>query len=299
MMSDKLTPPPLVSVIIPCYNHGKYLGTAIESVLAQTYAHKEIIVVDDGSTDNTKFVSESFSGVNYIYQSNLGLSAARNTGIDKCNGQFVVFLDADDWLMTDALKMNLAYLSREPDAAFVSGAHLKVMEARNFIEEKKIAVDDNHYQRLLMGNFIAMHAAVMYRRWVFNIFRYDTGLFALEDYDMYLKISRKYKIIHHQQIVAAYRIHQHNMSGNIPLMLGSALLVLKRQEPLLLNKAEYKSYCYGLKYWKNYYSGSLYRNLASESWPVIKKRKQELQMLLSYNVPLYLKLLLKKIINAG
>jgi len=299
MMYDKPTSQPLVSVIIPCYNHGKYLGTAIESVLAQTYAHTEVIVVDDGSTDNTKFVSESFSEVNYIYQPNQGLSAARNTGIDKCQGQFVVFLDADDWLMTDALKINLAYLTREQDVAFVSGAHVMVVESRNMVEEKKIIVDDNHYQRLLMGNFIAMHAVVMYQRWVFDIFRFDTELPALEDYDMYLKISRKHRIIHHQQMIAAYRIHQQNMSGNIPLMLESVLLVLKRQEPMLINETEYKSYYHGLKYWKDYYSGSLYRSLAIESWPVIKKRKQELNMLLSYNVSLFFKLLLKKIIHVG
>jgi len=299
MIPDTPIAQPLVSVIIPCYNHGEYLNTAIESILTQSYPHVEIFIVDDGSTDNTKLVAEKFTTVNYIYQSNQGLSAARNAGIDKCKGQFVVFLDADDWLLADAIKINLAYFKQDPDVAFVSGAHVKVIESRNLIEEKKIIVDDNHYQRLLMGNFIAMHAVVMYQRWVFNQFHFDTGLFALEDYDMYLKITRKHKVIHHQQIIAAYRIHQHNMSGNIPLMLESALLVLKRQEPMLLSQAEYKSYRHGLKYWKDYYSGSLYRNLVIESWPGIKKRKQDLKMLFLYNAPLYLKLLFKKIINVG
>ena len=71
----------LVSVIIPCYNHGAYLVEAIESILAQTYPNIEIIVVDDGSTDNTKEVACGFEKVRYIYQTNAGLSAARNTGI--------------------------------------------------------------------------------------------------------------------------------------------------------------------------------------------------------------------------
>ena len=173
------------------------------------------------------------------------------------------------------------------------------MEEKNLFEEKKVIVNDDHYQHFLKGNYVAMHATVMYRRWVFDQFRFDTSLRALEDYDMYLKVSRCYPVIHHQKLVAAYRIHDNNMSGNIPLMLESVLSVLKRQESLLLNKAEYKCYCYGLKYWKDYYSGMLYRNLGMESWSTIKKRKQELKMLFSYNVPLYIKLLLKKIINAG
>jgi glycosyltransferase involved in cell wall biosynthesis len=75
--------PPLVSVVIPCYNHGAYLAEAIESIQAQTYPNIEILVIDDGSTDNTKEVACGFEKVQYHYQPNAGLSAARNTGIKK------------------------------------------------------------------------------------------------------------------------------------------------------------------------------------------------------------------------
>src|SRR5688572_7471549 len=96
---------PLVSVIIPCYNHALYLREAIGSVEQQTYTHTEIIVVDDGSTDETKLVVSSFPSVKYIHQHNSGLSAARNKGIEEASGQYLVFLDADDWLYPDAIRI--------------------------------------------------------------------------------------------------------------------------------------------------------------------------------------------------
>ena len=94
---------PLVSVIIPCYNHAQFLPDAIRSVQQQTYSPVEIVVVNDGSTDDTETVAKQFDTVKHIYQTNRGLSAARNTGIEHSSGEFLVFLDADDWLYKDAV----------------------------------------------------------------------------------------------------------------------------------------------------------------------------------------------------
>ena len=114
---------PLVSVVIPCFNHGRFLPEAIESVLAQTYPWIEILVVDDGSTDNTREVAAQYPHVRYVYQHNQGLSAARNTGIRHSTGDFLVFLDADDLLYPGAIACNVGYMQEQQDAAFVSGAH--------------------------------------------------------------------------------------------------------------------------------------------------------------------------------
>ncbi|CAN5622873.1 hypothetical protein BH10BAC3_BH10BAC3_24220 [soil metagenome] len=286
-----------VSVIIPCYNHGYYLSKAIESVQSQQYPGIEIIVVDDGSKDNTKQVSNGYQNVKYIYQQNQGLSAARNTGINNSSGKYLVFLDADDWLLENAIKINLKYLAANPKVAFVSGAHLKFLEDKNTYEEKKIIVNEDHYQHFLKGNYVAMHATVMYQRWIFDQFKFDTSLRALEDYDMYLEISRHYEVMHHQELIAAYRIHDSNMSGNIPLMLNSALTSLKNQEPLLKNVAEKICYNDGVNYWKAYYIGILYRNLAKLPWGVIKNKKIELNMLFANSKILFAKLLLKKLLH--
>lgn len=100
MLSKLTAVSSLVSVVITCYNHGQYLARAIESVLSQNHKETEIIVVDDGSTDDTKSVAQNYPNVKYVYQSNQGLSVARNTGIDYSSGAYLVFLDADDWLFT-------------------------------------------------------------------------------------------------------------------------------------------------------------------------------------------------------
>src|SRR5690349_15716190 len=94
----------LVSIIIRCYNQGHFLGEAIDSALRQTYPHVEIIVIDDGSTDNTAEVVARYRGVRSIRQPNLGRCAAGNTGLGESRGEYLVFLDADDRLLPDAVE---------------------------------------------------------------------------------------------------------------------------------------------------------------------------------------------------
>src|SRR5690349_757340 len=90
---------PLVSVIIPCYRQGQFLRTAIDSALAQSYPHIEVLVVNDGSDDDTETIAQSYAGrIQYLHRANGGLSAARNTGILQARGTYLKFLDADDHL---------------------------------------------------------------------------------------------------------------------------------------------------------------------------------------------------------
>ena len=262
MKTPANNPTPLVSVIIPCYNHGRYLPEAFASIWQQAYPAIEVIVVDDGSVDNTKEVTQNTPHVTYIYQSNQGLSAARNTGIKNSHGEYLVFLDADDWLLPGAIATNVEYLQQNEHLAFVSGTHDKVFEDGRIIEEVQ-EVKGDYYCHLLRGNYIGMHATVMYRRWVFEKFQYDTSQRNCEDYDLYLKIARKHPVLHHTQKIAAYRFHSSNMSGNIPAMLHGVLKVLKRQEGVLENEAEKKAYKEGQSIWKEYYCNQLYQAIRS------------------------------------
>jgi glycosyltransferase involved in cell wall biosynthesis len=110
----------IVSVIIPTYNHAQYVGDAIQSVLDQEYRNFEIIVVDDGSTDDSQAVVAEFGAqVRYIWQENRGLSAARNTGIEAANGAYISLLDADDMLEPRFLGTLVSILEAEPDFAGV------------------------------------------------------------------------------------------------------------------------------------------------------------------------------------
>ncbi len=112
---------PLVSVIIPCYNQGRFLSSALHSLLSQTWQHWEAIVVDDGSTDDTSQVVERFQDprVCYFYQQNNGVSAARNSGLEQARGDFVAFLDADDAWRREFLERTLVTLLNDPRLGMV------------------------------------------------------------------------------------------------------------------------------------------------------------------------------------
>lgn len=110
---------PRVSVLIPCYNAGKYLGAALDSVLAQTCQDFEIIVVDDGSQDDSAAVAARYSRVRYFYHAHSGISVTRNLAISKAQGDFVAFLDADDLWVPEKLEKQVAYLDSHPDCQLV------------------------------------------------------------------------------------------------------------------------------------------------------------------------------------
>ncbi len=282
---------PLVSVIIPSYNHGIYLQEAFNSIRQQGYPSVEIIVVDDGSTDNTRQVAESASDVIYIYQLNQGLSAARNTGIKHSKGEYLVFLDADDWLLPGSLQTNLSYLLENKDLAFVSGAHDKVFTKEGIILEEASTVNSNYYCQLLQGNYIGMHATVMYRRKVFDEFKYDVSLKACEDYDLYLNITKRYPVLHHTKKIAAYRLHSFNMSGNVPLMLTTVLEVLERQNTHVTTHEEKTALLKGHRAWKEYYCNEMYQKYLKDTRPL---SKDALSLLAKYKPLLALSYIQKK-----
>ena len=255
---------PLVSVIIPCCNHGVYLTEAFRSIWHQDYPATEILVVDDGSSDNTREVVAAYPDVRYIHQANRGLSSARNTGIASAKGEFLVFLDADDWLLPGALSTNAGYLLQNHALAFVSGGHKKVFVAEGRVETETREVPSDHYVHLLRGNYIGMHAAVMYRKSVFDQYSYDPMLKACEDYDLYLRVARHHLVGHHTGLMAAYRLHDSNMSGNISLMLSTVLTVLERQQPFLQTPSEKEAYAFGQQNWSAYYGSRMAKQ--SNGW---------------------------------
>src|SRR6476660_1471039 len=109
---------PLVSVIIPVYNGTCYLRAALESVFAQTYRPFEVIVVDDGSLDDSGVIAQSFDDVRYIHQENQGVAAARNNGIEVARGEFLAFLDQDDLWTPEKLKLQMGHLLSDPELGY-------------------------------------------------------------------------------------------------------------------------------------------------------------------------------------
>ncbi len=245
---------PLITVIITTYNHSRFLPEALESVLNQTYKPIQCIVVDDGSTDDTQDILKQYAQVTCIRQKNQGLASARNLGLTLAKGNYIVFLDADDWLYPDGVAVQYRFFKHHPEAAFVAGSHDKVDSLKTILSLPEAGLPEDPYVALLQGNFIGMHASVMYRREVFDQFLFDIRLTACEDYDIYLRISRAYKISVHSRKIAAYRMHGQNMSANSELMLGQIRAVLKKHYSTLPIQRQFPYYRKGLRAWKSYYA---------------------------------------------
>jgi glycosyltransferase involved in cell wall biosynthesis len=253
---------PLVSVIIPCYNGEAFLAEAIESALAQTYQPVEIIVVDDGSTDSSPAIAHKYP-VRYIRQYNRGLTKTRNRGVRESRGEYIVFLDADDRLRPEAIETGLCVMAVQPECAMVVGDHIFVSEeGRHLRDSHKVYLVDSHYEALLKSNFIEMISSVLFRRVVLEeVGGFDTELRVAEDYELYLRIARKYPITCHRSVVAEYRLHGTNASRNSELMLSMTLQVLKREAPYVRSHARLLfAYLDGIQGWRRQYG----RRLASE-----------------------------------
>lgn len=222
-----------VDVVIPCYNQGHFVGEAIASALAQTYRPLDVVVVDDGSTDATAEVAGRYAGVRCVRQVNRGLPAARNTGLASGRREYVVFLDADDRLLPGALDAGAAALDRHADAAFAVGRHRRIdADGRPLPTPARVRVDNDHYVSLVRRCWIQMPATVMYRRSVLEaIGGFDPTFQHAEDYELYLRISRRYPIVDHHVEVAEYRQHGGTLSRNADRMLVATLRVLANHRP--------------------------------------------------------------------
>jgi len=251
---------PLISVIIPCYNQGHFLTEAIESVLVQSYPHFELVIIDDGSTDNVEEVAGRYPGVRYIRQENSGLAAARNTGLRRSRGDYLIFLDADDRLMPDALERGLTAFAAHPESAFVVGHCTPItVDGTSFPGSEQACVDRDPYAALLSKCFIYPPATVMFRRSVFETVRnFDTSVSPCADYDLYLRIAKDFPISCHHHVVAEYRKHGANMTRDSALMLKSAHTVLGSQRKHAKQKPAWKmAYKKGIRFIQECYGTPL------------------------------------------
>src|SRR5829696_3493106 len=260
-----------VSVVIPCYNQAHFMGEAIESVLTQSYQDLEVIVVDDGSKDTTAEVGSAYATedrrVRLIRQPNKGLAGARNRGLAEASGEYVVFLDSDDRLLVEALEVGVRELESHRECAFVSGTlrHITVDGAPTWV--KPSAYVDDHYVALLRRNYVGTPATVMFRKWVFGeTGGFDSSVDAAADWDLYLRIARRFPIYHHGELVAEYRRHGATMSADPALMLRSAVAVLRSQrEHVRGNEGYEKAYKAGIGALKQQNAVKLAKDLRSHA----------------------------------
>jgi glycosyltransferase involved in cell wall biosynthesis len=254
----------LVSVVIPSYNSGSFLHDAIRSVCSQTHQHTEIVVVDNGSSDNTSEVSASYPGVRLIRQMRRGVSAARNCGLRESHGGYVVFLDADDRLLPEALESGVSCLNSHPECAFASG-HVRLVSKDGSVLRipDESCIEKDHYLTLLQYCYIWTPSAVMFRRSVIeSMGGFASGLSGAADWDLYLRIARRWAVFCHAHLVADYRVHDANMSGNHAMMLIDSLAALRAQREWVKGHKGYDdAYRLGVKGVKRYFGDPLYENI--------------------------------------
>jgi glycosyltransferase involved in cell wall biosynthesis len=219
---------PLVSIIVPAYNSGRYLAETLDSALRQTYPHREIIVVDDGSTDQTSQRVEHYRpGVTYIRQERAGVGAARNRGLHAARGDYVALLDHDDLWLPEKLEVQVEVAERHPETAMVvcDGVQFDgetVLASHLFrgdlLDELARSPDGeltgNLYRDLVRSNMISCPAQTLIRRRVVHeLGPLTTIQYEAADYDYYLRIARDYPLTLHQHSLVRWRYLPSSRSG--------------------------------------------------------------------------------------
>jgi glycosyltransferase involved in cell wall biosynthesis len=220
-----------VSVIIPTYNSACFLTDAIDSVLAQTLKDFEVIVIDDGSTDETESMMQKYgSAVRYIRQENRGVALTRNRGIDQSRGKHVAFLDADDVWLPHKLERQLAALSSRKDfracySAFsVADDNLRSI-AVNRSDRRGSALED----LLLRGNVVATPSTVVCERSLLELAGgFDPVMSQCADWDMWVRLAALTEFLYLDEVLATYRRHDGNMSRDASLLERDSILVLEK-----------------------------------------------------------------------
>jgi len=221
---------PKVSVIIPTYNRAKYLCEAIDSVLAQTYKDYEIIVVDDGSTDDTKKVLAKYgSSIRYYCQENSGIAVARNVGISLSEGEYIAFLDDDDIWLSDKLKVQMKYLEKNSDIDLVT-SRAEIIDSEGhltggFKPSKFYATD---FEGLLNSNFIVVPSVVFKKKILSKVGYFDEKLRCCEDYELWLRIALKGKIYFMDQVLVKYRMTPNSLSKDLIKLYTSGIYIFKK-----------------------------------------------------------------------
>ncbi len=213
----------LVSVVIPNYNYARYLPEAIESVLAQTHKNVEVIVVDDGSTDDSKAVLASFGDrIRTIFQKNQGVSAARNRGVAESKGDFVAFLDADDAFLPSKLEKQIELFRADEGIGLVHVGTLDIDANGNSLAEHLDGDEgevSHEFLRFEQPVILGGGSGLMVRREAFDAVNgFDKRMSTSADWDFGYRVSAKYRVGFVPEILLRYRIHNSNMHSNIAAM---------------------------------------------------------------------------------
>lgn len=221
-----------VSVVVPAYNAEQYIEDALTSIFAQTYTDFEVIVVDDGSTDNTREIVNTFNDprLRYVYQKNAGPSVARNTGINLSRSEYIAFLDADDQWEPQFLEQMLAVLEEDPsaDAAYCG---FQYMDSNAVLLPNKVyrgVPPERFRDELFKDNWLSSCEVVIRRSALQVTGGFDPSFSFAEDYDLWLRLSKRSKFVGIPLFLVRYRLTKTGLSGDINTAFASLLRLAEK-----------------------------------------------------------------------
>lgn len=238
MKKDNL---PLVSIVVPCYNHEKYVKTTIESIIQQTYENIELIIIDDGSSDKSVDIikematlcKDRFHRFKFIHRENKGLCRTLNEGIDLAEGKYFCSLASDDIYIENKIKIQVEFLEKNNEYGMCYG---KVLVFENSIKNTFDYNNSNKsgliFNDLINDGCFIPAPSVLIKKEVFKIVgKYDESLW-IEDWDMWLRIARKFKIGYIDKYFAYYRKHDSNISKQSYKMYEAQVKIFEKYKYL-------------------------------------------------------------------
>lgn len=208
----------IVSVIIPTYNRADLIVESLESVLAQTYTNLEVIVVDDGSTDQTRSVLEPYAGkIKYIRQANLGVSAARNRGLQEASGEFVAFQDSDDLWLAGKLEWQVEFLLKNLQYDLVCGNGVFLTDERLYIDGKRLDAfrkEGLNLKTVYLNGHVPPPTILVRKEAAVKVGGFDPRLSVVEDWDFLLRFLLEFKGAFLDRVLFKCRIHSGNISAD-------------------------------------------------------------------------------------
>lgn len=232
-MSERSSEPPAISVVMPARNAAPYLTEALESLAAQTHKQWEAIVVDDGSTDDTAAIVDRCAAkderIRLVQRPGRGVSAARNSGIEMARHEWLVFLDADDWLAPGHLARMAEVIAAEPDIGLVYCSWVRVLPAGRHgpVECGEPLADP--LPELARTCRFAIHSCAVRRSLVCAVGGFDESLKTCEDWDLWIRVARtRSRFVHIPEVLAFYRLRPDSACGNAGDLLRDGIEVVRR-----------------------------------------------------------------------
>lgn len=239
---------PMVTIITPTYNRADFILQAVDSVLLQTYTNFEFLIVDDGSTDDTRDILQPVqadSRVRYFHQDNQGQSVARNLALSEAKGEFVCFLDSDNYWPAEKLEQQVELFSQHPEYDVIYGDIVFIDENDHEVSRKNMRRYSGHIAKFMIrDNCVSMNTAMARRRCFDELGAMSGRRRVADDYDLWLRFSARFQFLYVPKFLAYYRVMDDQISSDKTRRFDSNWQIItdfRREFPNAMSEQEFDS----------------------------------------------------------